>query len=117
MCTCKRSFHNGERDHLRKWYNIISLALISSIGCWIILKFHADTIERSSEVEVEARKDMPYSMASSIQAIVIGDNVYVGGGATPDENNCTVMVCSLTSGSWSTLPPHETKWFGMIWPQ
>ena len=56
---------------------------------------------------------MPYGM-NGIQAVVIGDNVYVGGGSTLfDENCCTVMVYSLASGSWSKLPPHETKWFGM----
>ena len=57
---------------------------------------------------------MPYSMSSAIQAIVIGDNVYVGGGATlSNENTYTVMVYSLASGSWSELPPHETQYFGM----
>ena len=53
-------------------------------------------------------------MASGIQAVVIGDNVYVGGGYTlSDKNNYTVMVYSLAGGSWSKLPPHETQWFGM----
>ena len=57
---------------------------------------------------------MPYSMINSIQAVVIGDNIYVGGGFNPsNENSCTVMVYSLASGSWSKLPPHETYWFGM----
>ena len=58
---------------------------------------------------------MPCDMSSGIQAIVIGDNVYVGGGATRSVGNSeyTVMVYSLASGSWSKLPPHETQWFGM----
>ena len=57
---------------------------------------------------------MPYSMSNGIQAVVIGDNVYVGGGLTTFiEDGCTVMVYSLASGSWSKLPPHETQWFGM----
>ena len=29
------------------------------------------------------------------------------------KNPCTVMVYSLASGSWSKLPPHKTRWFGM----
>ena len=57
---------------------------------------------------------MPYYMSNAIQAVVIGDNVYVGGGFTLLEGNrCTVMVHYLASGSWSKLPPHETQWFGM----
>jgi hypothetical protein len=54
-------------------------------------------------------------MTNAIQAIVIGDNVYVGGGFTViTENGCTVMVYSLASGSWSKLPrTYETQWFGM----
>ena len=60
-------------------------------------------------------RDMPYRMSTTIQAIVIGDNVYIGGGYTLISlvNCCTVMVYSLASGSWSKLPPHETQWFGM----
>ena len=58
--------------------------------------------------------DMPHGMSDSIQAIVIGNHVYVGGGYTPSlDIDCIVMVYSLTSGSWSTLPPHKTQWFGM----
>ena len=56
---------------------------------------------------------MPYRMSTTIQAVVIGDNVYVGGGLTPSENNGIVMVYSLATGSWRTLPPSETMWFGM----
>jgi hypothetical protein len=59
-------------------------------------------------------KDMPYNMSKSVQAVVIGDNVYVGGGYTRSvENRSTVMVYSLASGSWSRLPPQETQWFSM----
>ena len=57
---------------------------------------------------------MPYGMTNSLQAVVIGDNVYVGGGYTlSTENACAVMVYSLASGSWSKLPPHATQRFGM----
>ena len=50
-------------------------------------------------------------MAGPIQAVLIGDDVYVGGGASSQSE--VVMVHSLTTGSWKTLPAHETKWFGM----
>ena len=56
---------------------------------------------------------MPYGMSTTIQAIVIGDNVYVGGGSTlsVDSRKCfVVMLYSLASGSWNKLPPHK---FGM----
>jgi hypothetical protein len=53
-------------------------------------------------------------MINTIQAVVIGDNVYVGGGYTSAGNKYTVMVYSLASGSWSKLPPHTTQWFGMV---
>ena len=43
---------------------------------------------------------------------MIDDNVYVGGLGL-SENNGIVMVYSLATGSWRTLPPSETMWFGM----
>ena len=54
---------------------------------------------------------MPNKMGSTIQVIVIGRNVIVGGefGA----NEATVMVYSLETGTWTTLPPYESKGFGM----
>ena len=53
---------------------------------------------------------MPNRMAG-MQALVIGRNIYVGGGA--GQNVSTVMVYSLETGTWTTLPPYENKWFGM----
>ena len=55
---------------------------------------------------------MPLDMSGRIQAVVIGDNVYVGGGGS-SQNPGTVMVYSVQTGSWRTLPSHETKWSGM----
>ena len=57
---------------------------------------------------------MPFGMRGSIQAIVIGNNVYVGGGySIVPEDRATVMVYSLETGSWRTLPPYESQYFGM----
>ena len=54
---------------------------------------------------------MPNGMGSPIQAVVIGSDVYVGGGG--GENEDTVMVYSLQTGTWRTLPPYESKYYGM----
>ena len=54
---------------------------------------------------------MPNKMGDHIQAIVIDRNVFVGGGF--GANEATVMVYSLVTGTWSTLPPYESRLFGM----
>ena len=54
---------------------------------------------------------MPNKMGRGIQAVVIGSDVYVGGGGGQNEE--TVMVYSLQTGTWRTLPPYERMWFGM----
>ena len=54
---------------------------------------------------------MPNGMTRGIQAVVIGSDVYVGGGY--GQNAATVMVYSLQTGTWRTLPPYESRYFGM----
>ena len=54
---------------------------------------------------------MPNIMGNGIQAVVIGSDVYFGGG--DGENVDTVMVYSLQTGTWRTLPPYESMYFGM----
>ena len=54
---------------------------------------------------------MPNGMREGIQAVVIGSDVYVGGGSGRNEE--TVMVYSLETGTWRTLPPYESRFFGM----
>ena len=56
---------------------------------------------------------MPFDMTTSIQAVVIGDNVYVGGGFSVSRIEGVVTVYSLTAESWRTLPPYESECFGM----
>ena len=60
---------------------------------------------------------MPFQMSESIQAVVIGDNVYVGGRycSLGDYNRATVMVYSRHTGSWKNLPLCEMNYkrFGM----
>ena len=50
-------------------------------------------------------------MGDAIQAVVIGNEVYIGGGSGQNED--TVMVYSLQTGTWRTLPPYESYFFGM----
>ena len=47
--------------------------------------------------------NMPFKMSGSIQAVVIGDNVFVVGGYC-GLGRATVMVYSLCTGSWINLP-------------
>ena len=54
---------------------------------------------------------MPNGIRDHVQAIMIGRNIYVGGEIRL--NVATVMVYSLETGMWTTLPPYENKWFGM----
>ena len=55
---------------------------------------------------------MPFHMSGHSQAVVIGDDVYVGGGDNY-ENAATVIVYSFRTGSWRTLSTGKTIWFGM----
>ena len=55
---------------------------------------------------------MPFCIYGHIQAAVIGDKVYVGGGDS-SQSPGIVMVYAVRTKSWRTLPPHETEWFGM----
>ncbi|XP_064389135.1 uncharacterized protein LOC135337165 [Halichondria panicea] len=57
-------------------------------------------------------KDMPIKMSGSIQSVVIGDTVYVGGGlAVNDHDMCTVM--KLEQDQWTKLPEYTSYWFAM----
>ena len=53
-------------------------------------------------------QDMPFTVTGHAQAVVVGSDVYVGGGA-----GTVVMVYSLHTRIWRTLPPHESEWFSM----
>ena len=57
-------------------------------------------------------KGMPFGMDSGIQAVMVGDDVYVGGGLSISSGD-TVMVYSLQTESWRTLPPCGCHYFGM----
>ena len=55
---------------------------------------------------------MPIKMSYSVQSVVIGDTVYVGGGnAVSDRDKCTVM--KLEQDQWTKLPEYTAQWFAM----
>ncbi|XP_064407259.1 uncharacterized protein LOC135352069 isoform X3 [Halichondria panicea] len=57
-------------------------------------------------------KDMPIKMGITVQSVVIGDTVYVGGGsADNDRDRCTVM--KLEQDQWTKLLEYTAMWFAM----
>ncbi len=55
---------------------------------------------------------MPIKMGRSVQSVVIGDTVYVGGGlAVNDRDMCTVM--KLEQDQWTKLPEYTAWYFAM----
>ena len=55
---------------------------------------------------------MPIKMGTSVQSVVIGDTVYVGGGsADNDRDRCTVM--KLEQDQWTKLPEYTAYRFAM----
>ncbi|XP_064407537.1 uncharacterized protein LOC135352306 isoform X4 [Halichondria panicea] len=57
-------------------------------------------------------KDMPIKIGDSVQSVVIGDTVYVGGGnAGNNRDMCTVM--KLEQDQWTKLPEYTAWYFAM----
>ena len=59
---------------------------------------------------------MPFGMGGPIRSVVLGNNVYVGGGSTGGDCNeleCTVMVYDITTDQYSTLPQYDAMYFAM----
>ncbi len=55
---------------------------------------------------------MPIEMSTSVQSVVIGDTVYVGGGFADNvHEECTVM--KLEQDQWTKLPEYTAKYFAM----
>ena len=72
-----------------------------------------EEVEIPLKLKWNSGKDMPFTMAGC-QAIVIGDNVYVGGGGMRSyTNRGVVMVYKICTGSWRKLSPHVSHRFGM----
>ena len=57
---------------------------------------------------------MPIKMGTSVQSVVIGHSVYIGGGSTDNvPENYTVMKLNLQLDEWTKLPQYSAKWFAM----
>ena len=57
---------------------------------------------------------MPVKMSGTVQSVVIGDFVYVGGGrADNDRDRCTVMKLDLQRDEWTKLPQYSVKYFAV----
>ena len=57
---------------------------------------------------------MPIEMGTSVQSVVIGQSVYVGGGdAGNDRDRCTVMKLDFQRDEWTKLPQYSAMYFAM----
>ena len=57
---------------------------------------------------------MPIEMGDTVQSVVIGDFVYVGGGSAGDDHDrCTVIKLDLQRDEWTKLPQYSAKYFAM----
>ena len=57
---------------------------------------------------------MPIKMGTTVQSVVIGDIVYVGGGwAGNDSDEHTVMKLDLQRQEWTKLPQYSAKCFAI----
>ena len=105
-----RSLHSGERK--KRLSRSVLSQYIHCHGGLLLFDFYVQTplaeLKLPQKLKWKKGNDMPNGTAGHIQAVVIGSDVYVGGG-----DNQTVMVYSLQTGTWRTLPPYESRWFGM----
>ena len=58
---------------------------------------------------------MPIKMGATVQSVVIGDSVYIGGGDADNlDDSCTVMKLDLQRDEWTKLPQYSAKFFAMV---
>ena len=64
----------------------------------------------------KGKKQTPNKMSGPIQIVLIGEDVYIGGGYTGifnDSDDSTVMKIDVQRDQCSKLPEYTAKWFGM----
>ena len=89
--------------------------VLCAVLCHTIMIFvQTPLTELKTPLKLKWRRgeDMAFGMRDGIQAVVIGNDVCVGGGVTFSGED-RVMVYSLWTGSWRTLPPCGSRFFGM----
>ena len=73
-------------------------------------------LETPFSLEWKRAADMPFGMTDYPQAVVINEQVYIGGriaSSTSHNAERTVMVYNSRLDTWSTLPPYECLFFAM----
>ena len=72
--------------------------------CFFSQVFQSDEMDQSNLHSVKMA-DLPISTCGAT-AVLIGRNVYLAGGLTPDFRSATIVqVYNIDTGKWSTLPP------------
>ena len=57
---------------------------------------------------------MPFRTGGTVQSVVLGNKVYIGGGdAYSDRDTCMVMVYDIKRNKYSTLPQYNARYFAM----
>ncbi len=55
---------------------------------------------------------MPIKMGSSVQSVVVGDTVYVGGGVADNYRDMRTVM-KLEQDQWTKLPEYTAEYFAM----
>ena len=59
--------------------------------------------------------DMPFAMTGYVQAVVVGNVVFVGGGSADKKtDDYVLMAYDLLSSEWRRLPPYNAKYFALV---
>lgn len=59
--------------------------------------------------------DPPIRMSNHLQAVLMGDKIYIGGGyATSEEDAATIVAFDSRAKTWERLPRCPTKNFGLV---
>ncbi len=58
---------------------------------------------------------MPFAMTGYVQAVAVGNDVFVGGGSADKKaDDYTIMAYDLVTHKWRILPPYCAKYFAII---
>ena len=94
------------------------LVEVLAFPCWWVLFVLQDAPPQMLRPPLSLKwrkgKYMPIKMSSTVQSVVIGDFLYVGGGDTDDNHDmCTVMKLDLQRDEWIKLPQYSVGYFAI----